>query len=333
MRFPGGFLAHMAYTSAPLEAVAAELAASDGSAPEGTNRFVPSFWAANRSPHFPPPAIAEPDEWDGAPNVRVVCTQTGLSARDQRNLVDRWCAALPAMVAVQVLWLDSRVPQELFDAACQMPQLAGLYLKWNGVKDLSSLRGLHDLRYLHLGASSSVESLRPLQAMNKLEWLQIESPTKDFCLEPLGGLSNLVGLGFTGVEGKKHCVPSLSPLSSLLQLRWLHLGAVHVVDGSLRPIGGLTNLDWLGIGNFFPVEELAWLKSRLPRTACDWLQPFCRFHKSLFPCRTCKQNWRVMTSGKGSKLLCPTCDSLKLAKHVIAYDQAFQQACRSPAET
>lgn len=311
-----------------LTQLADELAALDGSAPADERATVPGFWASGTQPNFPPAAIADPEQWDGTPHLQVICTQTNLSARDQKRLVERWCVALPAMTSLQMLWFGSRVPQALFEAACRLPGLEGLYLKWNGIKDLSAILELRHLRYLHLGASSSVVSLDPLGELSGLEWLQIESPTKAFALEPLQGLLTLVGLGFLGVEGKKYSVPSLSPLSSLVNLRWLHLGAVHVSDDSLRPLAALRHLEWLGIGNFFSVQELAWLSTRLTATKCDWLKPFCRYHRSVFPCGTCKENWRVLTSGKGSRLLCPSCDSLKLARHVQAFEAAVDEARR-----
>jgi len=304
--------------------MAAALSKTSGAASADEIAIVPGYWA--RRPGFPPEAISDPSEWSGQPYVHVICTQTGLPPRQQKQLVKKWCDALPSMTAVKILWFGSRVSQELFDAACEMPNIESLYLKWNGVKDLSPIASLERLRHLHLGASTSVQSLIPLAGLGSLQWLQIESSLRHFSLEPLQGLSHLEGLGFLGVEGKQHSLPSLAPLSALQQLRWLHLGSVHVSDGSLRPLAALKKLEWLGIGNFFELEEFAWLSTRLPSTKCDWLKPFCRFHPSVFPCRKCKANWCVMTSGKGSRLLCPSCDTLELAKHVMAFTAAADSA-------
>ena len=134
------------------------------------------FWHHSPESGFPPKSVAEPDQYDGGPNLNVVCTQ--LSDRTpyaQRKLVDRWCKALPGMKGVRILWFNSRVPQLLFDAACRVPGLEGLYVKWSGIKTLAALHEARDLRYLHLGSSPGIESMEPLGAMTQLRWLDIEN--------------------------------------------------------------------------------------------------------------------------------------------------------------
>jgi hypothetical protein len=101
---------------------------------------------------------------------------------------------------------------------------------------------------------------------------------------------------------------------------------VRAADGSLRPLGGLAQLRWRGLANKFDMAQFAWLSTRLPHTLCDWPAPYHRAHRSVFPGHTCKANCWVMTSGKGSKPLCPNCGAPMLAKAVLAFQDAAQAA-------
>jgi hypothetical protein len=298
-----------------------------GCRPDDEVDYLDSFWNALHRQRVEPATIRHPQDYLGGEGLSIACTQLDLPARQQKALVADWCQALPTLTQVRTLWFHSRVPQELFDAACRLPGLQSLWIKWSGIQHLDALtQRAGSLQQLYLGASASVQSLAPLAGLRGLQWLQLSGigkvPSLDFCRS----LPQLVGLGYTGGDGKPITVPSFEPLAELRQLQWLHLGAVRAADGSLRPLGGLDQLRWLGVANAFDVAQFAWLSTRLPHTLCDWLAPYHRAHRSLFPCRTCKANWRVMTSGKGSKLLCPSCDAPRLAKAVLAFQDAAQAA-------
>lgn len=293
-----------------------------GCLPEGESSCEPSVWIRRARDGLEPRPIRSPEQLAGGDALAIDCTQTGLPAREQQALVRAWCERLPALTGLRRLWFVSRVPQDLFDAACRIPGLQGLWLKWNGLQSIAAAAGHASLAELHLGSSASLESLEPLQQMPALRWFQVEGTRKVATLEPLRGLVGLEGLGFTGGDGKGLEVPSFEPLAGLTGLRWLHLGAVRPADGSLRPLGGLTGLRWLGLPNRFETVEYAWLSRRLTATKCDWLAPYARFHRSVFPCPKCKANCRVMTAGRRSKLLCPDCDAAALGRHLAAWEQA-----------
>jgi hypothetical protein len=283
---------------------------------------VREFWARKAQRDITPDPIVSPDEYCGSEYLSISCTQTDLPVREQRKLVERWCELLPTLKHVRWLWFYSRVPQELFDAACRLEQLEALYFKWTGVTDFSSLTHCPKLKYLHIGSSASAKSIEPLGKLTQLKWLQIDNVKAATSVEPLSSLTNLEGLGFTGSEFRRYTLESFDPLANLTKLQWLHLGAVHTKDLSLRAFAGLKDLQFLGVGNYFPVAELAWLSLQLDSSVCQWLNPYVRMHSSVFPCCKCKKNWKVKTSGKGSKLLCPTCDSVKLARHVARFNAA-----------
>jgi hypothetical protein len=125
------------------------------------------FWRFD--PETSTQVTSRPEEVTSSERLRVACTQTGLPPRQQAALVRQWCEVLPALDHVQLLWLESQVPQVLFDAACRMPRLRGLYVKWSNVTRIDSLCGLEDLHYLHLGSSTRVRSIEVLAKLSRLK--------------------------------------------------------------------------------------------------------------------------------------------------------------------
>jgi hypothetical protein len=304
----------------------AQLRQTCGALPEASSEVVPSFWHERPDDNFPPPFVRTPEEFGGAERINIACTQTGLPVKAQRELVARWCEALPTFRNLRYVWFQSKVTQNLFEAACKLPQLEGLYVKWSAIEDLAPLVAASELQNLHLGSSVRVKAIEPLTELKRLVRLDLDNLKEIRNLTPIGKLTGLVALGFTGAEFKRNTVESLEPLGNLHALRWLHIGSLRTDDHSLRPLARLKALEYLAIGNVFSVDEFAWLSVQLPNTACSWLQPYQRFHNSLFPCPKCKQNWRVMPSGQGAKLLCPTCDAERLAEHVRLFERLRAQA-------
>jgi hypothetical protein len=274
---------------------------------------VREYWARMPQRELESRPIGNPEDYKGEERLSISYNQVGLSATEKRKLAEKWSEALPRLTQVRWLYFNSNMPQELFQAACALPSLEGMYIKSSGITDLSPITQCKALRYLHIGSSANILSISPLATLTQLKWLQINSVKAATSLEPISSLTGLEGLGFTGAEFKSFKVESFAPLNRLTQLQWLHLGAVHTEDLSLRCLMGLKNLKFLGVGNFFPVEEFARLSLYFDKSVCEWAQPYVKSHSSVFPCRKCKKNWRVMISGEGSRLLCPTCDSLALA--------------------
>src|SRR5258706_4456735 len=91
------------------------------------------FWYWRPESNFPPSVVARPEDFVGTDRLNVACTQTALPAREQRALVRAWCDILPSLKGIRFLWFSSRVPQDLFDAACRVAELEGFYIKWSGI--------------------------------------------------------------------------------------------------------------------------------------------------------------------------------------------------------
>lgn len=315
----------MAKADSEVLALAETLRGTSGADDHIDHAYVREFWAREPQRSLEPTAIQNPDQYKGEERVSFSCTQTDLPAAEQRTLVERWRAALPEFTNVRWLYFNSHMPQELFEAACKLPALNGLCMSWSGINDLTPLERCQQLQYLRIGMAGGVRSIEPLGKLASLRWLQIAN-VQIASLEPLRPLKNLEGLGFIGGESKPVALESFAPLADLTNLEWLHLGAVRTIDNSLRPLSGLKRLKFLGLANAFPVEEFAFLSLHVESSVCNLAQPYARWHSSVSPCRKCKKNWKVMTSGRPSWSLCPTCDSIKLARCVIKFNRARSDA-------
>jgi len=225
------------------------------------------FWYWKPQDRFPPPAIRRPQEYTGGDRLAVACTQTDLPAREQRALVREWCDALPTLKGIKLLWFSSRVSQDLFDAACQVPGLEGLYIKWSGIKDLASIERSSELRYFHLGQSSFVKSISPLARKLNLRWLGLELLSKVRDLEPLAQLTGLEGLSLEGSMGTAWRVKSLAPVGALSNLRYLSIANLRSEDRSLAGIFSLSKLEAFHHATWWDTTELDEIRRRNPKLA------------------------------------------------------------------
>jgi hypothetical protein len=223
------------------------------------------YWYNRPSENWPPESVQEPGEIRSDGRLNVWCTQTNRSANEQRKLVALWCDTLPTLKGVRHLWLRSRVPQKLFDAACRVPGLESLYIKWSGIKKLNALENSHELRYLHIGSSTGVESIEPLKSLKSLNWLGIESFTRIRCLDPLGELVDLEGLTVEGSMWTTQCIETLAPIGKLLNLRYLAITNLRSIDQTLSPLFTLRRLEVFHAANWWDSNELGELERLNPK--------------------------------------------------------------------
>lgn len=275
-----------------------------------------SFWYHRPHLNFPPPTIQQVDAYDGSDRLSLACTQTALSASEQKKLIRAWCKLLPTLEHVRYLWLSSRVPQDLFEAACSMPALEVLNIKWSGISSLSPLANLQTLKYLHVGSSPSATPLSVFGTMPNLLWLQLENVREAADLTFLRSCQQLRALAICGDSNslKYLKLSTLEPLRGLNHLEWLGLQTVTVDDESLSPIAALPSLKYLHISNKFKMEEVAAIAGALPNVRCELFRPFGE-PVSFTSCETCKQETLVMLTGKGTRWLCTECDHKRLRQH------------------
>ena len=225
------------------------------------------FWYWEPESRFPPPAIVHPEEFAGTDRLNIACTQTGLPDRKQRAIVTAWCELLPTMKGIRLLWFSSQVSQDLFEAACRVPELEGLYIKWSSIVDLSSMECSHSLRYFHLGQSGRVESIAPLTKSPNLRWLGLELLSRIRNLEPVGRLGGLEGLSLEGSMGTTWRVESLAPVGRLTNLRFLSIANLRSEDRSLAGVLSLGRLVTFHHATWWDAAELDEIRRRNPELA------------------------------------------------------------------
>lgn len=164
-----------------------------------------------------------------------------------------------------MLWFATHTTQPLFDSACKLTNLVGLNIKWSNIKSLDKINNLKNLKYLRIGSSAQIENIVPLSNLTNLEVLEIENFKKisDFSL-----LSNLTNLKFLTVEGgmyTKQKIDSFEPISNLTDLVYFSALMTSCTDKRIDPILKLKNLRTLNWGFDLSKNEMALLKSELPK--------------------------------------------------------------------
>jgi hypothetical protein len=148
------------------------------------------FWWFRREDNFPPAASNVPEEYSGGAMLNLVCTQLSMSDYQQRKLVKQWVQLLPELDQVRYLWFNSRTNQTMFEAACHMPNLEGLYVKWGSISDLLPLTRPRKLKFIHICAPG-VKDIHVLPYLEQLVVLELENFK---CIRDLGPLSTLTQL-------------------------------------------------------------------------------------------------------------------------------------------
>jgi hypothetical protein len=274
------------------------------------------YWYHRPALDFPPRNVRDPADHGVNERLSLAITQTTLKPAQQKALVREWCALLPTLANVRTLWFHTKVTQEIFEAACAMPNLEGLYIKWSAISSLAPIAGLKRLAHLHLGGAPSATHIEALSQLPALVSLDVTNVRAAGDLRFLRGLTKLRELWIGGDSNslKPLLIESLAPLTALRELELLTLTTVRLVDGSLAPLAELPRLIHLGLANMFPMEEYAWLAGRRPDIQCDRFEPSYGPNESL-RCKACGQYSLFALTGKGKPWLCQHCDAERLALH------------------
>lgn len=222
------------------------------------------FWHHRPEEQHPPPSIVWPSQLDSGDRLAVACTQRDLAPSRQRTLVEEWCRLLPNLEGLKLLWLNSRVPPKLFEAACAVPGIEGLYVKWSGIKSLSPVENASCLRYLHVRSSPGIESIHPLTSLQELEWLGLENLTRIDDLSPVEDLRSLRGLLIEGSMWATQRVRTLEPIGRLSRLQYLSIANLRAADETLRPLFSLRNLQSFHAAKWWDDKEIEELRRLNP---------------------------------------------------------------------
>lgn len=289
-----------------------------------------SYWYYRPLKNFPPKTIQQPNEYDGSDRVSLACTQTRISATFQRKLVKEWCELLPTLSKVRVLWLQSKVNQDLFEAVCGMTNLKGLYIKWSSINSLRPIARLKNLTHLHIGGAPSAKPIEILSELKNLIDLEV---SKVWATSDLSFLENMPWLKSLSISGDNNSLKSLKiksfkPISALKSLERLQLTTATVLDESLEPISHLPSLKYLLISNQYKMEELAKLSGRLTHVDCGLFRPIGESYNWII-CERCRKKRMVSLTGKSKPWLCLDCDSKQIEKHIMSFEKIADEASNS----
>ena len=290
---------------------------------ERSERFEPgdSYWYYRPTLDFPPRALHDPDDYAGGARLAISGGPTTLSASKRSALMKAWCRRLPSLSSVRVLWIPGKASQAIFEAACAMPALEGLHVKWSGITSLAPLAGHGRLSHFHLGGAPSATGLEALRSLPRLVDLELHNIRAAGDLSFLEGLSGLRSLDLAGDGNsiKPLKIATLAPLATLAGLERLWLTTVRVEEPSLAPLAGLPKLRHLRLANVFPMAECARLAGLRPDLEFNLATPTGGATASL-SCKRCRQRLLHMTTGQGVPWLCEACDGPRLARHVAEFE-------------
>ncbi|HVU09141.1 MAG TPA: hypothetical protein VHG89_11425 [Verrucomicrobiae bacterium] len=223
------------------------------------------FWYYRPKECFPPSSIRNPADYIGLPTVSIACTQTGLPAHQQTKLVKEWCKILPTCRGLKFVWFQTQLPQNLFDAACQIPDLEGLWIKWSSVKEITNIVKLTNLKFLRVGSSPQILKIDSLKNLKNLVWLELENIKKVSNLTVIGEMTQLQGLELGGSMWSRQIVDSLAPLANLKSLRYLSLPNLKAKDKTLSHLFTLSSLEQFNAAIWWDKNEIKQLRMRNPK--------------------------------------------------------------------
>jgi hypothetical protein len=216
------------------------------------------------------PKITSVSEYRGERAVAIAATQLGTDyTRAQASrVVAEWVEFFSSgPTPITELHFVSRTPERLFAALRNQVQLQRLFVKWGDYDELGSLQGMRSLEVLRLGGASSVHDLSPVQHLDTLISMEIESLRYARDLSPLGQLSGLRHLAIGGDWQSPRIahVDSIDWLPRLTSLEQLLMHSVIVDDRDYSPLLLLPALKAVRVmatrGMQPPIEAL---RERLP---------------------------------------------------------------------
>lgn len=189
------------------------------------------------------------------------------------------------------------------------------------ITDFSPLESLPQLRQVAGYWNQKASRLWDFRKTPKLRGLDFHDFNHVTDLVDLTNTISLEELSFGGKIWVKTGYRTLDPLSSLAGLKQLSFSATGIEDGRIEPLAALTQLEGLDFSaNLFSLEQLAWLRTRLPASVASTVLTAIRPIGRPFD-RNGKRIDCLVMGKKG-----PFLDSVKDAVRVTKYQSRFDTA-------
>jgi len=236
-------------------------------------------------------------------------------------------AQQPQATALTVSGLENRTLEHLVRRFG--PQFTAVHFwKCPRLEDLSPLQDMPQLRYVAFYWNQRAQHLWDFKRTPALRGLHFDDFRKLRRLDALAAATSLDTLVFGNAVWDTFAVETLEPLAALgANLRTLAFSAASVGDGRLGPLAslqGLTSLDFPR--SLFSMEQLAWLRARLPATVeAAVLSP----HRKLAqPVKRRGVELDVVLSGSPGVLLSSTNDRERLQRREEEFGALVERYAR-----
>lgn len=225
--------------------------------------------------------INEVSQYKNETKLAILCTQLGgadtpqyQTAKAKKQVLQEWCEFLSNNpFTFEELVFHSRVPQVLFDAICKQKNLKKLVIKWGSYPNISNLKNLQSLEYLHLGSGSSVKNIKSITQLPKLIALSIENFQNITNYSELVSLSTLESLEISGdtLNAKPIRIESLQFLTQMPQLRYFKMLDARIENKDLTPILSLKKLEHLTLSSNKETKKMYDQLIQLPKLKYGFL--------------------------------------------------------------
>ncbi|WP_255990716.1 hypothetical protein [Chitinolyticbacter albus] len=200
-----------------------------------------------------------------------------------------------------------------FGLICEHVDVERLDFYQMRVADLSPLRRVQSLKHLAIRSNSQVSEIEALSDLG-LETLILEHTPKVSDLAPIGKISGLKALAYTGGMDKANTALTLDPLTDLGELEEIDIRNIRIVAEGVEPLARCRRLRRLYISNQHPTEEIAYLAAKLSGTSCSLFKAWT----SVQPLSETNNN--VMVTGSRKPFLHLERDAEKIRR----YEQEFE---------
>lgn len=210
--------------------------------------FIDEHEAGDPQPKY----LERVEDYHGQKSFTLACTQRlDCTAAEQTKSVNAWCELFRnEQLAIDKLWVTTRISQTILDAICCQKELNGLWIKWGVYNDISGLANISNLEYLHLGGGASLENIDVLSKLTKLKAFESYKLLSIHDYSLLAGLPNLIDLEISGdpfSSMQRVILHSLGFLRDMPGLVRLSLCMTRIEDHSYAPIADLPNLRFLDL--------------------------------------------------------------------------------------
>jgi len=217
------------------------------------------YWYYRPKKNFPPKGKLL-EEYNGEERLALSFTKGNESYGQIKKREDLYKSEIPTKLKpLKILWAD-HCNQETFNSICQLDKLESLYIQSNGIKDLTQISNLKNLKHLGLLSLTKVENIKPISDLQQLQTLKLEHFKKVTDFSPISELTKLQGLQINGDMYTAQIIENFDFLNSLSELKYLTFIKSRAKNKNFDSISKLSNLEMIQSSANYPKTEFQKLR-------------------------------------------------------------------------